>query len=138
MTRARILQSLWIPALALGFPAVASAQILTKTVDLLNIFAGILLTVALLTYGLGFIMWITRLGSWPSYRTEGIKVMEWSTGILFVLVVMLMITNFFRDHSSLAMYITAAIVVLILFGIIISVAASSTEEKKPAKAPPRH
>ena len=120
------------------FPPLRPRRSSPKTVDLLNIFAGLLLTAALLTYGLGFVMWITRLGSWPSYRTEGIKVIEWSTAILFVLVVMLMITNFFRDHSSLATYITAAIVVFIVLAVIISIATAPSEEKKPAKAPPRH
>ncbi len=117
----------------LVLPGAAFAQTLSNAVDLLNIFAGLLLTAGLLTYAAGFLTWITRLGTWPSYRTEAVKVMEWSTAILFVLVVMLTITDFFRDHPTAATYITATIVLVIVFGVILYLAATSKDEKKSEK-----
>ena len=89
------LRFLGAPALIL--PAVANAETtFTQVIGLFNIFVGLMLTVALFTYGLGFFLWLCRLGTWPTYRTEAIKIMEWSVVILFVLVVLLAIVQFFQ------------------------------------------
>jgi len=88
-----------VPALLL--PALASAETsFTQVIGLFNIFVGLMLTVALLTYFLGFFLWLCRLGTWPTYRTEAIKIMEWSVVILFVLVVLLAIVQFFQYHPK--------------------------------------
>ena len=108
-----------------------------QAIGVFNVFVGLMLTVALFTYGLGFILWITRLGTWPTYRTEAIKIMEWSVVILFVLVVLLAIVQFFQDHPKQATYVVSIIVGVIVIWIIVYLAAhSGGGEKKEAK--PKH
>ncbi len=124
-----------IPSVALFVamaPAVASAQTLSKTVGFFNVFVGLMLTVAILTYGTGFIVWVVRLGTWPTYRTEAIKIMEWSVVILFVLVVLLGIVQFFQAHPRAAAYTVSAIVILLIVAAILFLAAKGGEkaEKK--------
>lgn len=93
-------------------------------------FVGLMLTAALLTYGLGFVIWLTRLGTWPTYRTEAIKIMEWSVVILFVLVVLLAIVQFFQYHPREAAFVVSAIVAIIIVGIIVFLASRPAEKKK--------
>jgi len=104
-------------------PLFASAQVLMQAIGLFNVFVGLMLTVALLTYGIGFVVWIVRLGSWPSYRTEGVVIMEWSVVILFILVVLLSIVQFFQHYPRTAGYVVSTIAVLVVLGSIIVFAA---------------
>ena len=119
----------------LGFPALAYAGIVdpsatdgvsfTQVVGLFNIFVGLMLTVALLTYGLGFALWLCRLGTWPTYRTEAIKIMEWSVVVLFVLVVLLAIVQFFQYHPRQAGFVVSIVVGIIVIWVILYLAAHS-------------
>lgn len=111
-------------------PYEVSAQTLTQAVGLFNIFVGLMLVAALLTYGVGFVIWVTRLGTWPSYRTEGIKVMEWSVVILFVLVVLLMVVQFFRDHPAAATYAVAAILLALFAWAILAIVKQSAKKEE--------
>ena len=103
---------------------------LTQMLGLFNVFVGLMLTVALLTYGTGFIMWLCRLGTWPSYRTEAIKIMEWSVVILFVLVILLAIVQFFQYHPREAAFVVSGTVGLIVVGIVVYLVVHSGAEKK--------
>ncbi len=119
--------------LSLAFPAVASAEAsFTQAIGLFNVFVGLMLTVALFTYGLGFILWLCRLGTWPTYRTEAIKIMEWSVVILFVLIVLLAIVQFFQYHPREAGWVVSIIVGIIIVWIVVYLAAHSGggEKKK--------
>ena len=118
-----------VPALLL--PALASAETtFTQVIGLFNIFVGLMLTVALLTSFLGFFLWLCRLGTWPTYRTEAIKIMEWSVVILFVLVVLLAIVQFFQYHPKEAGWVVSVIVGLVIIWIILYLAAHSGGGKK--------
>ena len=118
------------PAVSLlALPHVVLAQTFGQVVSLFNIFVGLMLVAALLTYGVGFVIWITRLGTWPTYRTQGVKIMEWAVVILFVLVVILAIVQFFRDHPYAATYTVSAILLaLIIWAVIIMM--KQPEEKE--------
>lgn len=121
-------------AAALALPAIANAETtFTQVIGLFNIFVGLMLTVALLTYGLGFFLWLCRLGTWPTYRTEAIKIMEWSVVILFVLVVLLAIVQFFQYHPREAGWTVSIIVGIIIIWIILYLAAHSGGGKKKAE-----
>ena len=144
MQTARLLVR-WAAPLALVFPALAYAGIVdpnasatagvsfNQVIGLFNIFVGLMLTVALLTYGLGFFLWLCRLGTWPTYRTEAIKIMEWSVVILFVLVVLLAIVQFFQYHPRQATFVVSIIVAIIVIWIILYLAAHSGGGKKKAE-----
>lgn len=121
-----------LPLLTLLSPSLALAQVNTTSqiAGLFNIFVGLLLTVAMLTYAVGLIMWFVRLGTWPTYRTEAIKIMEWSVAQLFVLVVLLAIVQFFQRHPQAAMYVLSFIVVVGIIAMAIYIASHSGEEKE--------
>lgn len=121
----------FLAAIAFALPAIARAETtFTQVIGLFNIFVGLMLTVALLTYFLGFFLWLTRLGTWPTYRTEAIKIMEWSVVILFVLVVLLAIVQFFQYHPKEAGFVVSIIVGIIIIWIILYLAAHSGGGKK--------
>src|SRR3990167_6382361 len=106
-----ISRSTWgLALLSLTVPHQVFAQTLAGVTGFFNIFVGLMLTVARVTYGIGAVIWIVRLGTWPSYRTEAIKILEWSVVILFVLVVLLLIVQFFRYHPKEAGWVVSVIV----------------------------
>lgn len=104
--------------------------LLTQVVGLFNIFVGLMLVVALLAYGAGFVMWATRLGSWPSPRDEAIHIMMWTPTILFVLVVLLAVVQFLQNHPRAGAYIISTIILLVVIGVIIYLALNARGEKK--------
>ncbi len=121
----------WSATFTLVLPSIASAETtFTQAIGIFNIFVGIMLTVALLTYGLGFILWVVRLGTWPTYRTEAIRVMEWSVAIIFILVLLLAIVQFFQLHPREAAWAVSIIVGVIVIWIILYLAAHSGGGKK--------
>ncbi|MSU73895.1 hypothetical protein EXS56_02015 [Candidatus Kaiserbacteria bacterium] len=130
---------LWFPALAhagdvgAGTSANTGASF-TQAIGLFNVFVGLMLTMAILTYGLGFFLWLCRLGTWPTYRTEAIKIMEWSVVVLFVLVVLLAIVQFFQYHPREAAWTVSVIVGIIIIWIIVYLAAHSGGGKKKKEA----
>ncbi|OGG53812.1 hypothetical protein A3H16_03490 [Candidatus Kaiserbacteria bacterium RIFCSPLOWO2_12_FULL_53_8] len=139
----RYLSSLTSVAFLLyAVPTVVAAQTITQAVGLFNVFVGLMLTIALLAWATGFVVWWVRLGTWPSYRTEAITIMEWSVVILFVLVVLLGIVQFFQEHRRAAAYIVSTIVLVLLIGAIVVIATKGKkevkkEEQRPPPGPPR-
>jgi VIT1/CCC1 family predicted Fe2+/Mn2+ transporter len=122
-----------LPLAAFAVPAVVFAQVgaVSRVVGIFNVMVGLMLTVALLTYGIGFIMWVIRLGTWPTYRTDAIRALEWSVATLFTLVVLLAIVQFFQRHPYEATYVLSAIVIILIIWIIVYlIAHSGGEEKK--------
>ena len=122
-----------LPALVLLTPFAAGAQVVAvgHLVGIFNIFVGLMLTAALLIYAFGFIMWWIRLGTWPSYRTVAVRVLEWAVAILFTLVVLLGIVQFFQFHQRAATYVISVIVLIAIIAIIVYlIAHSGGDEKK--------
>lgn len=119
-------------ALIAGVGATGSGStFITQLIGLFNIFVGLMLVAAFMAYGTGFVMWVTRLGSWPSPRDEAIHIMLWAPSILFTLVVLLAIVQFLQAHPTAAMYIVAAIVMaLVLAAIIFLVLNSGGKEEE--------
>ncbi len=89
-----------------------------------------MLTTALVIYGIGFVVWFVRLGTWPTYRTEAIKIMEWSVVILFVLTVILAIVQFFQYHPRQAGIVGSFIVAILIVWMIVYLATHSGGAKK--------
>ncbi|MBI5457370.1 hypothetical protein HY971_01450 [Candidatus Kaiserbacteria bacterium] len=121
--------------LVLVLPVYASAETsFAQAVGLFNVFVGLMLTTALVIYGTGFVVWFVRLGTWPTYRTEAIKIMEWSVVILFVLVVLLAIVQFFQYHPREARFVGSFILAVIIVWIIVVIAAKSGGGEKKESA----
>ena len=117
-------------------PNAGAGASFAQAIGIFNVFVGLMLTVALFTYGWGFILWVCRLGTWPSYRTEAVKIMEWSVVILFVLVILMAIVQFFQNHPRQATYVVSLIVGVIIIWVIVYLAAHSGggEKKKEGGA----
>lgn len=115
------------PLAVVGMPLLvqAQAQAVAQIVGVFNVFVGLMLTVALITYATGFAMWWIRLGTWPSYRTEAVRIMEWAVMILFTLVVLLGIVQFFQGHPHEATYVISAVVIALIIWAVLYLAAHS-------------
>lgn len=109
---------------------VAQTEAVSRIVGVFNVFVGLMLAVALIVYFGGFAMWWVRLGTWPSYRTEAIKVMEWAVVILFVLVVLLGIVQFFQNHQGAAAYVISVLVAVGIMWIILYLMRHTGEKEK--------
>ena len=117
-------------ALLAPFAVAGQVQAVSRIVGVFNIFVGLMLTASILLYGVGLIMWFIRLGTWPSYRTVAVRVLEWAVAVLLVLVVLLAIVQFFQGHPHAAAYVISFIVVAIVIWIIVYLASHSSERKE--------
>ena len=117
-------------AASLVVPQSALALSLVEVAELFNIFVGFMLTASLLVFFGGLGVYFTRLGTWPSNRDQGIKIMEWGVALLFVLVVILAVVQFFQKYPKVMSAIVAGIFILLLLGVVLYVAAN-TAQKKP-------
>lgn len=116
--------------LSIGFfPSVASADILPEFVGLFNIFVGLMLVAAFLSMGAGLIVWGVRLGTYPTYRDEGIQLMRLAVTILFVLIVLLALAQFVQKHTAAASFAVGLVVFALFAWFLIAVATSKEEEK---------
>ena|SRR3989344_1489442 len=111
-------------------PSFASALTLVQVVQLFNIFVGLMLTAALLMFFGGLWVYFARLGTWPSHRDTAIKIMEWGVGILFVLIVILAIVQFFEKYPTIASMIAGGIVLLGVLYLGFTMARASAAAKK--------
>src|SRR3989338_1706951 len=118
-------------------PTVASAMTFVQVLQLFNIFVGLFLTVTILVFCTGAFVYFARLGTWPSHRDQAIKILAWAVVMLFVLVVLLAIVQWFERHTKTALFILAFAIVVVVLGFIIRAAATgggAKKEKKPAAA----
>ena len=101
----------------------------------LNIFVGLFLTVAIILYGAACIVYFTRFGC-PN-RDESLELIEWALTILFLLIVILGIVQYFQSHPGAMMYIIG--VVVFVFVVWFLFYAFRVVEKKPPPpmGPPR-
>ena len=119
-----------ISALVL-LPGIASAQTLSSVAGVFNIFVGLMLVAAFLLFFGGLVVWFMRLGTWPTYRDEAIRYMEWAVAILFMLVVLLAIEQFVQDHTAVASTVLGFIIVGLVAWVVFTVAtAESPSEEK--------
>jgi len=94
-------------------PHIASAQQgLSQTAGLFNIMVGLMLVAAFLLFFGGLGMWFARLGTWPTYRDEGISLMQWGVGVLFVLAILLAVVQFVQKHAALAAFLVGVVIVI--------------------------
>ena len=130
----RNILSLQVIAVSAAFlPTAASAMSLVQFFGFLNIFVGIFLTLALILYGAAFIVYTTRFGC-PN-RMESLDLIEWALSILFVLIVVLGVVQYFQRHPANMAYIIGTIVFVIVLWLIIY--AYSGGKKKEAPPGPR-
>ena len=108
-------------------PSTAFALSISQVAGLFNIFVGLMLTAAFLSYGGGFIVYLASIGT--IRRSKGIDLMAQGTVILFVLVVLLAIVQYFQRHPAIGAMIVSAIIVVLIIWAILSVAGESEEKE---------
>lgn len=102
----------------------------TQVLAFFNLFAGIMLTLSILLFVGGFIMYLVRLGTWPTYREQAVEIMKYGVATLFVLIVVLGVQQFLMRHLLVAVSIGA----LILIYLVIWAFATAAQAPPP---PPR-
>ena len=101
----------------------------TQLLTFFNLLAGTMLTISLGLFIGGFILYIVRLGTWPTYREEAVEIMKWGVSILFTLILLLAVQQFLLRHLTVAVTIGAIVIVGVIAWVLIS--GLSEPEKKP-------
>ena len=117
-------------ALAVVTPTPAEALTFVSAAELFNIFVGLMLTAALLLFFGGLWVYFSRLGTWPNNRDEALKIMEWGVAVLFTLIILLAIVQFFQRYPKVMSMVVAGIVILILAGITLWVTMAKKEKEE--------
>jgi len=99
----------------------------TQVLAFFNLFAGIMLTASIGLFIGGFIIYLVRLGTWPTYRESAVQLMMWGVSILFTLVLVLAVQQFLLDHLMVAVVIGALIIIAL---VIWALASSAKPEEK--------
>src|SRR3989344_9367876 len=76
-----------------------------------NLFTGLMLTLSLVFFIGGFIIYLVRLGTWPTYREDAVELMKWGVSILFTLILILGVQQFLLSHLLVAGVIVAAFII---------------------------
>lgn len=111
-------------------PNSASALTFLSAAELFNIFVGLMLTAALLLFFGGLWVYFTRLGTWPNNRDQALKVMEWGVAVLFTLIIILAIAQFFQRYPKVMSMLVAGIVILVVIGVIFWIATAKAEKEE--------
>ncbi len=109
----------------------------TQLLAFFNLFVGAMLTTSLGLFLGGFIMYLTRLGTWPTYREEAVEIMKWGLSVLFTLVLILGIQQFMLEHLIVAVTIGALIILsVVLWALFSGPPAPKKPAARPAARPP--
>ena len=100
---------------------------------LFHLFVGLYLAVTLGIFALGLFVYFARLNTWPSHRDLAIRILEWAVVMLFVLVVLLGVVQFFQNYPSIALTILVVVLVIIAAILIIRVAVGAKKKAPPAR-----
>lgn len=104
---------------------------IVQIINLFNVFVGLYLTATLLVFFGSFIMYLARLGTYPTYRESAIRGMEWGVAMLFVLIVLLAIVQLFERRPDVATTIFAlAAIVAAIFAVISSAVANAAKRNE--------
>lgn len=97
-----------------------------------NLLVGVMLVTSITLFLGGFIMYLIRLGTWPTYRTQALRLMSWGVSVLFTLIIILAVQQFLARHVLATVSIVAAVIVLVVLWIVIQGVSSGG-----ASGPPR-
>lgn len=97
-----------------------------------NILVGLMLVAACLLMGAGAVMWVTRLGTYNTYRDEAIGIMQWAVEILFVLIVLSIVVKQAVAHTQTVLFFlgVALVIAVILIGLNTYGKAHKTETEE--------
>lgn len=125
-----------IALLAAFVPQSASALTLIQFLGFFHVAIGILLTCTILVFLTGVGTYFARLNTWPSHRDFSIIVIQWSVVMLFVLLLLVALVNFFQTKPGVALPILTFIIVVAVAVVVVRYVAQKgdkKDDKKPAK-----
>ncbi|HWP61040.1 MAG TPA: hypothetical protein VN495_00345 [Candidatus Paceibacterota bacterium] len=100
-----------------------------------NLLVGLMLTASILLFCGGFAQYLSRLGTWPTYRDDSVNMMKAGVATLFTLIVLLAIQQFLSTHLLVAVSIVALIVIIAVVWVI---AKDLATPAPPPARPPRN
>lgn len=113
------------------FPLPAFALSIPQALGFLDIFIGIFLTVSIILFGAGLIIYAVRYGT--VHREEAFHYMQPAIAILFVLFVLMALVHYFQRHPGAFINIAGLILFILLVWLIIYIV--SLDKKKKEKGP---
>lgn len=100
-----------------------------------NLVVGLMLISSLGLFVGGFIMYLIRLGTWPTYRDDALRIMEFGVSVLFTLIMLLAIQQFLATHIMVAVS-AAGLIIIVLFAWVIVRDLATQAPERPATAAP--
>jgi hypothetical protein len=119
-----------LPLAAFLVPQSASALTLIQLMGFFHVAVGLLLTLTILVFITGLGIYFARLNTWPSHRDHAVIVIQWAVVMLFVLLLLVALVNFFQTKPEIALPILAFIIVVAVAITIVRYAASAKGAKK--------
>lgn len=122
-------------------PQLVFALSLNKILGYLEIFVGLFLTASIIMFAGALLTYFTRYGT--PRRADVFPYMEWAIAIIFVLIVLLGIIEFFQEHTTAALYTLGVIIFFVLVVLIMKFAATEKPKEQigpggpPPMPPPR-
>ena len=101
----------------------------TQVLAFFNLFTGIMLSLSLGLFIGGFIVYLVRLGTWPTYREEAVEVMKWGVSILFTLVLILAVQQFLLRHLMVAVTIGALLIISAVIWVLLADSGDKSENR---------
>ena len=117
-------------------PEQTFAVTFVQVLGVFNLFVGLFLVATLLVFASGVFVYFVRLGTWPTHRDTAIEVMEWGISMLFILIVILGIVQFFQRYPGIALPLFAFVIIVIVGFFILRGLTKKPEKKKEAPKPP--
>ena len=108
-------------------PGSVSALSLVQTLGFLDIFIGLFLTLSMVLFVAGLVIYFTRYGT--VHRADAFKYTQWAIALLFVIIVVLGLVHGFQLHPVVLRYVVGVILFLIIIGILMHLLSSSGGEK---------
>ncbi|RJQ34689.1 hypothetical protein C4568_02045 [Candidatus Parcubacteria bacterium] len=102
----------------------------TQLLTFFNLFVGVMLVTSILLFCGGFLMYLTRLGTWPTYREEAVEIMKWGVSVLFTLVIILAIQQFLLSNLTVAVTVLVLIFVALVFWAYMTATAAPPKKEE--------
>ncbi|MBI4079736.1 hypothetical protein HY414_00720 [Candidatus Kaiserbacteria bacterium] len=125
---------------AVGVPEIALALTFPQVIGLFHIAVGLILTFIVLFFVAVFSVYVARFNTWPSYRDNMIRAMEWAVVMLFVLIILLSIVNAIQHHGDITLPVIAFLIIIVVAFIVVRIIATSRKPpvrpQRPQQGPP--
>lgn len=130
-----LLLGLIVPVLAHAQTDTMNTVAISEFAGLFNIVVGLMFVVAFTMFVGGVITYVIYFGNLE--RDEGVELMKWGVGVLFVLVVLLGFAQFIQGHGGVGNVLVAIVIIVgaVWAAAVLAADLSSGDAKKEEKKP---